>query len=319
MKDWVIGNMKWWNNGIIKQRNNKRMESWKNGTILDSLVEVFPQYSNTPIFQLSTGGTSNMKVVLFCGGLGTRLRDLSGEIPKPMVKIGYRPILWHVMKYYAHYGHREFILCLGYKADVIKEYFLNYNEYLSNDFTLSNGGKELYLKQRDITDWNITFVDTGLKSNIGQRLKAVEKYLKDEEIFLANYADGLTNLPLPDMIDYFMKSGKIACFICVKPSQTFHVVSLRDGNLIENIKYVRDTDITINGGYYVFRNEIFQYIRDDEELVVEPFQRLMNEKQLIGYKYDKFWNSMDTFKEQQELNDMFDQGKAPWEVWKNNK
>ena len=108
-----------------------------------------------------------MKVVLFCGGLGTRLRDVSGEIPKPMVKIGYRPILWHVMKYYAHYGHKDFILCLGYKADVIKDYFLNYNECLSNDFTLTNGGKEVGLRQSDISDWKITFVDTGLKSNIG--------------------------------------------------------------------------------------------------------------------------------------------------------
>jgi len=257
-----------------------------------------------------------MKVVLFCGGLGTRLRDGSGEIPKPMVNIGYRPILWHVMKYYAHYGHKDFILCLGYKADVIKNYFLNYNECLSNDFTLFNGGKEVCLKQSDITDWNITFVDTGLRSNIGQRLKAVEKYLKDEEIFLANYADGLTDLPLPDLIDYFMKSGKIGCFLCVKPSQSFSVVSLRDGNLVGKMEYVMDTDIIINGGFYVFRNQIFQYIKNGEELVIEPFHRLIKEDQLIGYKYDKFWRCMDTFKEQQELNDMFERGNAPWEVWK---
>jgi len=257
-----------------------------------------------------------MKVVLFCGGLGTRLRDLSCELPKPMVNIGYRPILWHVMKYYAHHGHKDFILCLGYKGDVIKNYFLNYNEYLSNDFTLSNGGKELKLKQSDITDWKITFVDTGLRSNIGQRLKAVEPYLEGEEIFLANYADGLTNLPLPEMIDFFKISGKVGCFICVKPSQTFHVVSLGAENHIENIEYVRDADIIINGGYYVFRKEIFRYIRDGEELVVEPFKRLIEERQLIGYKYDRFWYCMDTFKEQQELNDMYDRGEAPWVVWK---
>jgi len=260
-----------------------------------------------------------MKVVLFCGGLGTRLREGSGEIPKPMVNIGYRPILWHVMKYYAYYGHKDFILCLGYKADVIKNYFLNYNECLSNDFTMSNGGRDLHLKQSDISDWKITFVDTGVRSNIGQRLKAVEKYLKEEELFLANYADGLTSLPLPDMINYFTKSGKIGCFICVKPSQTFHVVSLGRGNDVENIKYVRDTDIIINGGFYVFRKDIFRYIKDGEELVVEPFRRLIEENQLVGYKYDKFWYCMDTFKERQELNDMFDRGEAPWEVWKRNK
>jgi glucose-1-phosphate cytidylyltransferase len=260
-----------------------------------------------------------MKVVLFCGGLGTRLRDHSGELPKPMVKIGYRPVLWHVMKYYAHFGHKDFILCLGYRGDAIKEFFLNYDECISNDFTLSNGGKQIHLKQSDIADWSITCLDTGLYSNIGQRLKAVEKYLKDEEYFLANYADGLTDLPLPDMVDEFMKSGKIGSFVCVKPSQSFSVVSLGEGNRVEKIEYVKDTNFTINGGYFVFRNEIFQYIKDGEELVVEPFQRLIKEDKLLGYKYDKFWHCMDTFKEQKELNDMFERGDAPWVVWKNNK
>jgi len=260
-----------------------------------------------------------MKVVLFCGGLGTRLRDGLLDVPKPLVNIGYRPILWHVMKYYAHFGHKDFILCLGYRADAIKNYFLNYDECLSNDFTLSNGGKEVQLQQSDIADWNITFVDTGLRSNIGQRLKAVKKYLKEDEIFLANYADGLTDLYLPEMMDYFVDSQKIGCFLCVRPSQTFHVVSLRDGNLIETIKHVRDANITINGGFYVFRKEIFEYINDGEDLVVEPFRRLIEEDKLLGYPYEKFWYCMDTFKEQQELNDLFEKGNAPWEIWKNDK
>src|SRR5690242_13738624 len=146
-----------------------------------------------------------MKVVLFCGGLGMRLREYSETIPKPMVNIGYRPILWHVMKYYAHYGHKEFILCLGYKADMIKNYFLNYNECLSNDFTLSEGGKTLQLLNSDIQDWKITFVDTGVSTNIGQRLKMVEQHLEGEDVFLANYTDGLTDLPLPQLIDSFLK------------------------------------------------------------------------------------------------------------------
>jgi glucose-1-phosphate cytidylyltransferase len=260
-----------------------------------------------------------MKVVLFCGGLGTRLRDLSVDIPKPMVKIGYRPILWHVMKYYAHYGHKDFILCLGYKADVIKEFFLNYNECVTNDFTLSNGGKEIHLKQNDIADWSITCVDTGLKSNIGQRLKAVEQYVGEDEYFLANYADGLTDMHLPDMIDVFQASGKVGSFICVRPSQSFSIVSLGEGHRVEKIGYVRESNIYINGGYFVFRNDIFKFMKDGEELVVEPFQRLIKEDKLLGYKYDKFWHCMDTFKEQRELNDMFEQGDAPWEVWKNNK
>ena len=255
-----------------------------------------------------------MKVVLFCGGLGTRLRELSDNLPKPMVKIGYRPILWHVMKYYAHYGHQEFILCLGYKADKIKEYFLNYDKYITSDFTMVNGGEKTILEQRDKEDWRITFVDTGLTSKIGQRLKTVEKYLEDEEIFLANYSDGLTNLYLPDLIDRFKKSKKIACFVCVKPSQTFHVITMNENNVIETIEYIKDTDILINGGYFIFRKEIFNYIRHGEDLVEEPFERLISEKQLIGYPYDQFW-CMDTFKEHQELNDMHNRGLAPWEVW----
>lgn len=259
-----------------------------------------------------------MKVVLFCGGLGTRLKDSSGGLPKPMVSIGYRPILWHIMKYYAHYGHKEFILCLGYKGEVIRNFFLNYDQCLTSDFTLANGSKKMHLKESDISDWSITFADTGLKTNIGQRLKAVEKYLDGEDVFLANYADAVTDLHLPSMIDYFLKSNKIGSFICVKPSQSFHVVSLKDGEFVENIKYVRDTDMIINGGCFIFRKEIFNYIQEREELVVEPFQRLIKENQLIGYRYDKFWYCMDTFKEQQELNDMFEQGNAPWEVWKNN-
>ena len=154
-----------------------------------------------------------MKVVIFCGGLGTRLGELSENVPKPMVKIGFQPILWHIMKYYAHFGHKDFILCLGYKADVIKDFFLNYNEYISSDFTMSNGGKQVILKQSDIADWNIAFINTGLNANIGQRLKAVEPYLEGEDMFMANYADGLTNLNLPEMINYFKKSSKTGCFI----------------------------------------------------------------------------------------------------------
>jgi glucose-1-phosphate cytidylyltransferase len=256
-----------------------------------------------------------MKVVVFCGGMGARLGEMSEVVPKPMVRIGYRPILWHLMKYYAHFGHTEFILCLGYKAEKIKEYFVNYNEYLSNDFTLSNGGKELKLENSDIHDWKITFVDTGLRSNIGQRLKAVENHLDGEEMFLANYADGLTNMALPKMIDFFVKSGKVGSFICVKPSQTFHVVSLGAEDFVKEIRYVRDTDIMINGGYFIFRKEIFEYIENGEELVEGPFRRLIQKNQLIGYRYDQFW-CMDTFKEQQELSEMYNQGNAPWEIWK---
>ncbi len=258
-----------------------------------------------------------MKVVLFCGGLGTRLRDYSDSIPKPLVNIGYRPILWHVMKYYAHYGHKDFILCLGYMADKIKDYFLNYREYVSNDFTMSKGGKEIDLVSSDIHDWTITFVDTGIRSSIGERLRLVRKHLEGEEIFLANYSDGLTDMPLPEMIGNFNQSGKVACFMCARPSQTFHIVTLEDGDRVSKIQYIRDSNIRVNAGYFVFRKEIFDYLKPGEDLVMEPFQRLTDKGLLMGYKYDHFW-AMDTFKEQQELTDMFVQGNAPWEVWRSH-
>ena len=258
-----------------------------------------------------------MKVVLFCGGMGTRLGNSMGNVPKPMVKIGYRPILWHIMKYYAHFGHKEFILCLGYRADTIKDYFLNYNECVSNDFTMSKGGKDLDLKTSDIDDWTISFVDTGLGSNIGQRLKAVEPYVAHEEMFMANYADGLTDMDLNGMVEFFKGSGKVAGLVCVRPSQSFHVVHTDEKNLVREISYVRETNTLINGGFFIFKKEIFNYIGPGEELVVEPFRRLIAENELIGYRCDNFW-CMDTFKEHQELNDMHDQGKALWEVWKIN-
>ena len=148
-----------------------------------------------------------MKVVLFCGGLGTRMKEFSETIPKPMVDVGYRPIMWHLMRYYAHFGHKEFILCLGYGGDAIRNYFLNYNECLSNDFVMKDGGKTIQLYNHDITDWTITFVDTGLNSNIGQRLVKVRKYLRDDEYFMANYSDGISDLDLNAYIRKFKETG----------------------------------------------------------------------------------------------------------------
>jgi glucose-1-phosphate cytidylyltransferase len=256
-----------------------------------------------------------MKVVLFCGGLGTRLREYGDNIPKPLVSIGYRPVLWHVMKYYAHFGHKDFILCLGYRADKIKEYFLHYDECVSNDFTLSKGGKAINLKQSDIDDWNITFVDTGLNTNIGSRLSQVAHYLDGEEMFLANYSDGLTDYDLPLMVDAFRSSGKVGAFLCAPPSQTFHVVQLAPGGIVKDIRYVRDTDLLVNCGYFVFRREIFDYLKPGEELVEAPFQRLMEREQLMAFQCRRFW-AMDTFREQQELTDMYQRGEAPWVIWK---
>jgi glucose-1-phosphate cytidylyltransferase len=261
-----------------------------------------------------------MKVVLFCGGLGLRIRDAE-DIPKPMVKIGYRPILWHLMRYYAHFGHKDFILCLGYRADVVKNYFVNYSEYVSNDFRLTDGGKRLELFNKDIYDWRITFVDTGISSNIGQRLRAAERYLEGEDEFLANYSDGLTDLPLPQQIDHFHRENKVASFLCVRPNLSYHMISLQqegNGSLVTGIHAMNKCELRINGGFFIFKNKIFDYMRENEELVSQPFERLIAEKQLIAYPYHGFWQSMDTFKDRQLLEEFHATGHAPWQVWGTN-
>ncbi len=257
-----------------------------------------------------------MKVVLFCGGYGMRLREYSEAVPKPMVNIGYRPILWHVMKYYAHFGHKDFILCLGWKGDVIKDYFLRYNECVSNDFVLSEGGRQVDLLSSDIHDWTITFVDTGTASSIGQRLMAVEPHLAGEETFLANYSDGLSDLSLPQMMDFYYEQQALAAFVAVRPNQSFHTVTLDGDGAVEKIEAIGQADVWMNGGYFVLNREIFNYMRDGEELVVEPFQRLIDERRLAAFKYEGFWSCMDTFKEKQHLDDMYARGDAHWEVWK---
>lgn len=258
-----------------------------------------------------------MKVVLFCGGLGTRLREHSSVIPKPLVNIGPRPIMWHLMKYYAHHGYKDFILCLGYQGDMIKDYFLNYNECTSNDFVLRNGGKDIELFNNDIQDWNITFVDTGLSSNIGQRLMLVKEHIGDDEIFMANYSDGLSDLPLEDHVNHFKNSDAVASFISVKPSQSFHTVNVNDDGYVTGITHMNEADIWINAGYMILKNTIFDYMEPGEEIVEQPFERLLNENKLLSYKYTGFWKPMDTFKDKKSFDDMYESGKTPWQVWKN--
>ncbi|MCA8829542.1 sugar phosphate nucleotidyltransferase [Hymenobacter pini] len=255
-----------------------------------------------------------MKVVLFCGGQGMRLREFSDHLPKPLVPLGYRPVLWHVMRYYAHFGHKDFILCLGYKADEIKNYFLNYNECTSNDFVLSKG-REVKLLSADIDDWNITFVDTGLHSNIGQRLKAVQPLLEGEEMFLANYSDGLTDLDLHQQMADFSASDAVAGFMAYQPTQSFHVVSFGDSDEVASISPIASSGLWINAGYFAFRQEIFDYLGPGEELVEQPFQRLIRGGRLQAHRHEGFWAAMDTLKDKQELEKLSAHGAAPWEVW----
>lgn len=256
-----------------------------------------------------------MKVVLFCGGLGTRLRDFSTDTPKPLAPIGYRPILWHVMKYYAHFGHTDFVLCLGYKGDAIKRYFLEYEECLSNDFTLSQGARRVDLVSRDIEDWRITFADTGLMSNIGQRLKAVERYVSDQDVFLANYSDGVTDFPLPELIAEFKRRDAIGMFLSVRPHYSTHFVRRDSEGRVLSIDDVVRANAWINGGFFIFSRQIFEYIRPGEELVEEPFHRLIDAGKLFAIEYDGFWRCMDTLKDLQALETLIGSGDAPWTLW----
>jgi glucose-1-phosphate cytidylyltransferase len=232
-----------------------------------------------------------------------------------MVEIGYRPILWHLMKYYAHFGHKEFILCLGYRGDYIKQYFLNYDECLSNNFVLSNGGKDIRLYDSDIADWKIAFIDTGLHANIGQRLRAVERYLEGEEVFFANYADGLTDMSLADQLAHFYQHGKIASLLCVKPPQTFDVLALGPDSHVVDLEPVSKADLWINGGFFIFRKEIFSHLQEGEELVREPFQRLIARNELLGYRHRGFWACMDTVKDKLMFDTLYNHGTMPWAVW----
>lgn len=255
-----------------------------------------------------------MKVVLFCGGAGMRLRGYADDVPKPMVTIGTRPILWHLMKYYAHFGHKEFILCLGYKGNCIKDYFLKYDESVSNDFVWSEGGKSIRFLNRDIDDWTITFVETGINANIGERLKAVESHLGNDEIFLANYGDGLSDAPLPSIVENFRNSSAVASLLLVQPTASFDIIKVGPGDAVTEVCPLTRSDIWINGGFFAMRREIFRYIHPGEELVREPFRRLIEKRALLAYKYDGFWQCMDTFKDKQRLEEL-NESEAPWKLW----
>ena len=312
-----------------------------------------------------------MKVVLFCGGLGTRIREHSERIPKPLVNVGNRPILWHLMRYYAHFGHKDFILCLGYGGELIREFFLNYNECLSNDFVLSvtaptfssvdanndgkvsrsewetffnksgsgasgrssSGttgadssstttrsprGKEIELLASDLQDWRITFVDTGLHSNVGERLLRVRRFLEGESAFLANYSDALTDLPLDRHIADFERRGVIASLVAVPPPVSFHCIQPDGSGLVTKFGPMRDAGLLINGGFFCLRSDIFDYMQDGDELVEAPFQRLSARRQLAVFRYDGFWQAMDTFKEKMAFDSMHARGECPWMLWKQN-
>nr|MDT0658345.1 glucose-1-phosphate cytidylyltransferase [Micromonospora sp. DSM 115978] len=260
-----------------------------------------------------------MKVVLFCGGLGMRMREDAASAPKPMTMIGDRPLLWHVMRYYAHFGHTDFVLCLGYGAAAVKEYFLRYDETLSNDFTLAMGDRDLRLFSADITDWKITFIDTGLTASIGERLLRVRQHLESEPVFLANYADTLTDAPLPEMIERFQRGSAVASLLAVPVQSTHHVIDIGAGDRVTRVRPIRDLMQWENGGYFILRPEIFSVLRRGEDLVPQGFARLLPDGKLTAQRYTGFWRAADTFKDRAELEELYRSGRCPWMLWDRNR
>lgn len=256
-----------------------------------------------------------MKVVLFCGGYGMRMRSDEAPLPKPMTAIGERPILWHIMRYYASFGHRDFILCLGYGAQFVKDYFLNYRETASNDFVLSQGGSRVELLSTDISDWTITFVNTGLETAIGERLRRVRPYLGDDETFLANYGDGLSNVDVNDLIDR-LPADHVGSLLAVSPQDSFHVVGIAPDGRLTGLEAVAAMDMRINGGFFVLRRQIFDYLGEGEDLVMDACMRAAKEGRFSANRFDGFWACMDTVKERAYLERLDSSGEAPWKVWK---
>ncbi|ANH36550.1 Glucose-1-phosphate cytidylyltransferase [Nocardioides dokdonensis FR1436] len=257
-----------------------------------------------------------MKVVLFCGGLGMRMRADNQSLPKPMMPIGSRPVLWHVMRYYAYFGHTEFVLCLGHGAQAVKDYFLNYQETASNDFVLTKGGSYIEMLSTDISEWTITFVDTGMETAIGERLRRVRPYLEDDGIFLANYGDVLTDAPMDELVAQFEQTDAVAQMLAVKPQDSFHVVDLDADGQVAGLVPVADMSLCINGGYFVLRQGIFDYLEEGDDLVMDGCVRAARDGRVRAVRYDGFWAPMDTLKERSALEHQYRHGISPWALWR---
>jgi glucose-1-phosphate cytidylyltransferase len=256
-----------------------------------------------------------MKVVIFCGGLGLRMGTQTESAPKPMMTIGDRPVLWHIMRYYAYFGHTDFILCLGFGSSSVKDYFLHYDETRSNDFVLTKGGAGVELLQSDISEWRISFIETGIDTPIGERLRRVRHLLDDDEIFLANYGDVLTDAPMNQIIDNFIDSDAVASLLAVPPQASFHVVDVGEDSRIGGITPVSTLPVWMNGGYFVLRQGVFDVLNQDDDLVEDGFARLAEAGRLAAVRYNGFWAPMDTLKERTHLEALHRSGNTPWKLW----
>ncbi|MDA8792866.1 glucose-1-phosphate cytidylyltransferase [Bacteriovoracaceae bacterium] len=262
-----------------------------------------------------------MKTVILCGGFGTRIRDVADNIPKPMIPIGGLPIMWHIMKYYSHWGHKDFILCLGYKAEVIKDFFLNY-ESRTRDLTINLGMKDTervtYLTKCEESDWQVTLSNTGLNTMTGGRVRRIKNYLKNEKTFMLTYGDGVSDIDIDDLIKFHHSHGKAVTVSGVRPPGRFGELEKTKEGLVTGFNEKPQTSGgRINGGFFVCNQEIFNFLDGDDKLVLEqePMNRLVEAKELMVYEHDGFWQPMDTYREYSLLNSLYNSEKAPWVKW----
>lgn len=260
------------------------------------------------------------KVVILCGGKGTRLREETEYKPKPMVSIGSKPILWHLMKLFSHYKLYDFVLCLGYRGDVIKDYFYNY-DVMNSDFEVNIGSmtKKLYLNDSDELNWNITLADTGLNAMTGSRIKQIEKYI-DGDFFIATYGDAVADVNIDELIKFHKQQGKMATLTGVRPSSKYGELEIKE-NAVQKFNEKPISENYVNGGFFVFEKEIFKYLKENEDCVLEasPLELLASQNQLSLFKHDGYWQCMDTYRDYENLNAQLESGTTPWMVWNSQK
>ena len=256
-----------------------------------------------------------MKVVILAGGLGTRISEETETRPKPMVEVGGKPLLWHIMKIYSHYGYNEFIVCLGYKGHIIKEYFSNFLLHHA-DITIDLSNNELEIHQSASENWKITLIDTGKDTFTGGRIKRIARYVNNET-FMLTYGDGLSNVNIDELVKTHRKHQKLITVTAVQPRGRFGALGIKENNEVESFfEKPKGDGSWINGGFFVCEPKIFDYIKDDETIWEhEPLENLAKDHQLIAYKHNGFWKPMDTLKDKQDLNEYWNNGNAEWKIW----
>lgn len=258
-----------------------------------------------------------MPVVILCGGMGTRLREETEYRPKPLVEVGGRPILWHIMKIYASQGFSRFVLCLGYKGEMIKQYFLNYR-LMTRNFTLQFDSNVEPVVEGNGTpeDWTITFADTGINAMTGARIRRIRPYIDCGE-FMLTYGDGIANINIAELLQFHRSHGKLATVTAVHPIARFGELMIRDNRVVQFVEKAQTPEDFVNGGFFVFNRGVFDYLPEGDGCVLErePLERLACEGQLMTYRHNSFWHCMDTYRDLQILNQFWESGNPPWKVW----